>query len=318
MYCKFEARSIIRAAPGEKTKECEKMLDGIINIKKEKGYTSHDVVARLRGILGQRKIGHTGTLDPDATGVLPVCLGKATKLCELLADKEKTYQAVLLLGKVTDTQDVSGNVLNECQVSASPEEIQDCAQGFQGDSLQVPPMYSACRMQGRRLYEWAREGVELERPPRPIHIRRIVVHAVRPPRVWLEVACSKGTYIRTLCHDIGQRLGCGGCMEELVRTRVGAFCLEEALTLGQVECLLEEGELSGYIASVEDMLGQYPKLVCTGQADRLVRNGNPIPFQEGVPVVPGWIRIYDSQGQFRGIYQQKQGTGKYFPVKMFL
>ena len=146
------------------------MLDGIINIYKEKGYTSHDVVARLRGILGQKKIGHTGTLDPDAQGVLPVCLGKAAKLCDLLTDKEKTYRAVLLLGKVTDTQDISGRVLKEYPVSTSPEELKSCVEKFQGDIMQIPPMYSACKIQGKRLYELAREGVVVERPPRPVHM----------------------------------------------------------------------------------------------------------------------------------------------------
>lgn len=293
-------------------------MDGIINIKKEKGYTSHDVVARLRGILKQKKIGHTGTLDPDAVGVLPVCLGKATRLCGLLTDQEKTYQAVLLLGKVTDTQDISGRVLQENTVRAEPEEIEACIQEFQGDSMQVVPMYSACKIQGKKLYELAREGIEVERPPRPIHISRIVVHEIRLPRVSMEVACSKGTYIRTLCHDIGQKLGCGGCMEELVRTRVGAFALEQALTLEQVESLQAEGNLEGHLVSIEQMLKEYPRLVCSHEEDKLVNNGNPLPVKAHGPALSGWLRVYDSQGFFKGIYQQKTGTGKYFPVKMFL
>ncbi len=186
------------------------MFDGIININKEKGYTSHDVVARLRGILGQKKIGHTGTLDPDAVGVLPVCLGKATKLCDLLTDKEKTYQTVLLLGTETDTQDISGQVLRECAVTADPAKICACIQSFQGEIMQIPPMYSACKVQGKRLYELAREGIQVERKPRPVQIHHITVIDMASPRVFMEVTCSKGTYIRTLCHDIGQKLGCGG------------------------------------------------------------------------------------------------------------
>ncbi len=294
------------------------MLDGIINIKKEKGYTSHDVVARLRGILRQKKIGHTGTLDPDAVGVLPVCLGRATKLCDLLTDKEKTYRTVLLLGKETDTQDISGRVVKECDVSAGQEEIRGCIQGYQGDLMQIPPMYSACRVQGKRLYELARKGIEVEREPRPIHIRRITILDMSLPRVSMEVVCSKGTYIRTLCNDIGRQLGCGGCMEELVRTQTGPFSLERALTLDQVEALQEQGRVQECLTSIEQMLSQYPKITCTDGEDRLVDNGNPLSVKGHGPQVLGWVRVYDSQGIFKGIYQQKQGTGKYFPVKMFL
>ena len=295
------------------------MLDGIINIYKEKGYTSHDVVARLRGILGQKKIGHTGTLDPDAQGVLPVCLGKAAKLCDLLTDKEKTYRAVLLLGKVTDTQDISGRVLKEYPVCTSPEELKSCVEKFQGDIMQIPPMYSACKIQGKRLYELAREGVVVERPPRPVHIQKIRVDDIRLPRAVLEVTCSKGTYIRSLCHDIGQQLGCGGCMEELLRTRSGMFGIAQALKLSQVEQLLEEGRLEEQILRIEDMLAEYPRLDCTAVQDKLLDNGNPLPAgKDSGDFGSGWIRVYDRRGVFKGIYQHKENTGKYFPVKMFL
>lgn len=295
------------------------MLDGIINIYKEKGYTSHDVVARLRKILGQKKIGHTGTLDPDAQGVLPVCLGKATKLCDLLTDKEKTYRAVLLLGKVTDTQDISGRVLKENPVSISPEELRSCVETFQGDIMQIPPMYSACKIQGKRLYELAREGVVVERPPRPVHIREISLADIHLPRAVLEVTCSKGTYIRTLCHDIGQQLGCGGCMEELLRTRSGMFGIDQALKLSQAEKLFEEGRLEEQILRIEDILSEYPRLDCTADQDRLLDNGNPLPAEKDKRDFGGvWIRVYDSRGVFKGIYQHRENTGKYFPVKMFL
>lgn len=295
------------------------MLDGIINIYKEKGYTSHDVVARLRKILGQKKIGHTGTLDPDAQGVLPVCLGKATKLCDLLTDKEKTYRAVLLLGKVTDTQDISGRVLKENPVSISPEELRSCVETFQGDIMQIPPMYSACKIQGKRLYELAREGVVVERPPRPVHIREISLADIHLPRAVLEVTCSKGTYIRTLCHDIGQQLGCGGCMEELLRTRSGMFGIDQALKLSQAEKLFEEGRLEEQILRIEDILSEYPRLDCTADQDRLLDNGNPLPaVKDKRDFGGGWIRVYDSRGVFKGIYQHRENTGKYFPVKMFL
>lgn len=294
------------------------MLDGIINIRKEKGYTSHDVVARLRGILGQKKIGHTGTLDPDATGVLPVCLGRATKLCDLLTDKEKTYRTVLLLGRETDTQDISGKVVREGVLSADEEGIRACIAGFTGEIMQIPPMYSARKIQGKKLYELAREGIEVERKPRPVHIRQIVIQKIDLPRVTMEVTCSKGTYIRTLCHDIGQNLGCGGCMEELVRTRVGIFELAQALTLDQVETIRDAGQIGAYLTGIDQVLAQYPKIVCKAREDRLVENGNPLPVRDHGSEISGWVRVYGSSGMFKGIYQVRQGTGKYFPVKMFL
>ena len=197
------------------------MIHGIINVYKEKGFTSHDVVAKLRGIVGQKKIGHTGTLDPDATGVLPVCLGKATKLCDLLTDKNKTYEAVLLLGKTTDTQDITGEVLEEKSTEALTEEkVREAIEGFIGDYEQIPPMYSALKVNGKKLYELAREGKVIERKARPVKILDIQILEIDLPKVRMEVSCSKGTYIRTLCHDIGEKLGCGGCMESLILTRL--------------------------------------------------------------------------------------------------
>ena len=188
------------------------MINGILNIYKEKGYTSHDVVARLRRIAGQKKIGHTGTLDPDAEGVLPVCLGRATKVCDMLTDRDKTYEAVLLLGRTTDTQDISGTVLSECSTEdLEPEKVEECILGFAGEYDQIPPMYSALKVNGRKLYELAREGKTVERKSRRVVIRSIRILEMELPRVRMEVTCSKGTYIRTLCQDIGERLGTGGC-----------------------------------------------------------------------------------------------------------
>ena len=214
------------------------MIHGIINVYKEKGFTSHDVVAKLRGIVGQKKIGHTGTLDPDATGVLPMCLGKATKLCDLLTDKNKTYEAVLLLGKTTDTQDITGEVLEEKSTEALTEEkVREAIEGFIGDYEQIPPMYSALKVNGKKLYELAREGKDIERKARPVKILDIQMLEIDLPKVRMEVSCSKGTYIRTLCHDIGEKLGCGGCMESLIRTRVSTFRIEDAKTLDEIETL---------------------------------------------------------------------------------
>ena len=213
------------------------MIHGVINIYKERGFTSHDVVGKLRGILRQKKIGHTGTLDPDAEGVLPVCLGKATKLCDLLTDKEKTYRAVLLLGKTTDTQDVSGTVLSEAPVTAEEAKVREAILSFVGDYDQIPPMYSALKVNGQKLCDLARAGKEVERKPRRVTIREIRIEKIDLPRVTMEVTCSKGTYIRTLCQDIGENLGCGGCMESLLRTRVERFSLEDAIKLGEVEAI---------------------------------------------------------------------------------
>ena len=204
----------------------QSMYHGIINIYKEPGYTSHDVVARLRGILRQKKIGHTGTLDPAAEGVLPVCLGAGTRLCEAFAGETKTYEAVLLLGLSTDTQDVTGQTLadrSEAAASLSEEAVRRAVLSFEGGYNQIPPMYSALKVGGKKLYELARAGKEVERRPRWVDIPSISIESMELPRVRIRVDCSKGTYIRTLCHDIGEQLGCGGCMERLVRLRVGQF-----------------------------------------------------------------------------------------------
>ena len=218
------------------------MIHGVLNVYKEKGYTSHDVVAKLRGIVKQKKIGHTGTLDPDAEGVLPVCFGKATKLCDLLTDKDKTYQAVLLLGQVTDTQDTSGQVLEKHSTEdLTNEKVENVIRSFEGEYDQIPPMYSALKVNGKKLYELAREGKEVERKARRITIHEIRILEINLPEVKLEVTCSKGTYIRTLCHDIGQKLGCGGCMKELLRTRVERFGLEDSIRLGEIAQLQKEG-----------------------------------------------------------------------------
>ena len=192
------------------------MINGVLNVWKEAGFTSHDVVAKLRGILHQKKIGHTGTLDPDATGVLPVCLGKGTRLCDMLTDETKTYEALLHLGIATDTQDMSGTVTAEAPVTVTEEEVRDCIASFVGEQQQVPPMYSALKVNGKKLYELAREGIEIERKARTVHFYEISILEVKLPLVRMEVTCSKGTYIRTLCHDIGEKLGCHGCMEQLI------------------------------------------------------------------------------------------------------
>ena len=291
---------------------------GVINIYKEAGYTSHDVVAKLRGILKQKKIGHTGTLDPQAQGVLPVCLGKGTKLCDLLADHDKEYEAVLRLGITTDTQDMEGNVLQESSVQVSEEEVRTCILSFQGEQMQVPPMYSALKVNGKKLYELAREGKVVERKARPVTFHKIEVLWMELPKVKIRVQCSKGTYIRTLCNDVGEKLGCGGCMEELLRTRVERFALEDAVKLDEVQKAMEEGTVDSLIFPVDRIFDQYPTAKTTTQGDLLVHNGNRLfseLLQEEPEAESGYVRVYDSEDTFIGLFEKK--TDQLVPVKMF-
>lgn len=296
------------------------MIHGIINVYKEKGFTSHDVVAKLRGIVGQKKIGHTGTLDPDATGVLPVCLGKATKLCDLLTDKNKTYEAVLLFGKTTDTQDITGEVLEEKSTEALTEEkVREAIEGFIGDYEQIPPMYSALKVNGKKLYELAREGKVIERKARPVKILDIQILEIDLPKVRMEVSCSKGTYIRTLCHDIGEKLGCGGCMESLIRTRVSTFRIEDAKTLDEIETLKQEGKLAELLVPIDAMFPFYPKITVKDDWKAFAKNGNPLDLKMLKEACgqdeETQVRLYDESGKFIAIYQWKEK--KYHIVKMF-
>ena len=294
-------------------------MDGVLNIRKEKGYTSFDVVAKLRGILRMKKIGHTGTLDPEAEGVLPVVLGKATKLVDLLTEKQKTYEALLHLGLETDTQDMTGKVLREEPVNVTEEEASAVIRSFLGEQQQIPPMYSALKVDGKKLYELAREGKTVERKPRTVHFYEIEIKKIELPYIRFSVTCSKGTYIRTLCHDIGQKLGCGGCMEELIRTRSGNFDLEDSMTLAQVEEAVKNGTIENRVIRIGQVLKDYPEIFCTREGDRLLENGNALSEK----MVrnnhkEGWVRMCDSQGEFRGIYQWDNGKKRYQPQKMFL
>jgi len=293
--------------------------NGVINIYKEQGFTSHDVVAKLRGILKQKKIGHTGTLDPDAEGVLPVCLGSGTKLCDMLTDRDKTYEAVLLLGQSTDTQDAAGTVLERAEVSVTEEMVREAVLSFTGDYEQIPPMYSALKVNGKKLCDLARAGREVERKARPVVIHRIEILEIDIPRVHMSVSCSKGTYIRTLCHDIGERLGCHGCMEKLLRTKAGQFLLEDSLRLSEVERLRDEGRLSEVILPVDEVLAVFPKAVLKEGSSRLGHNGNPVRKSDFdiQDVQDGKIRVYDHAGIFIGIYVWRPEQCLYRPVKMF-
>ncbi|MDO4491355.1 MAG: tRNA pseudouridine(55) synthase TruB [Lachnospiraceae bacterium] len=298
------------------------MFNGVINVYKEPGFTSFDVVAKLRGIAKQKKIGHTGTLDPDAVGVLPVCLGRATKLCELLTDETKEYKAVLLLGRVTDTQDTSGAVLEEHPVEVSEEELRRVVDSFRGEQMQIPPMYSALKVNGKKLYELAREGKTVERKPRPVTFYELEIGEIRFPEVELRVVCSKGTYIRTLCNDIGEKLGCGGCMAHLTRSRVGVFTLEETKTLAELQELADQGRLSEAVLPVDRIFDDLPQFCTTRESDAMAHNGNTLRTSnlEGAGERT-WkqgeaIRVYDSEQTFVGIYERaKDGSRNCFRLK---
>lgn len=299
------------------------MINGIVNIYKEKGYTSHDVVAVLRKVVGQKKIGHTGTLDPDATGVLPVCLGRATKVCELLTDHDKTYEALLLLGKTTDTQDISGEVLEERDPGDLTEEkVRSCIESFIGEYDQIPPMYSALKVNGKKLYELAREGKTVERKSRKVQIHGIRILEMNLPHVRMEVDCSKGTYIRTLCHDIGEKLQVGGCMEELERTKVGRFLKEDAVTLDEVRQKMEQGEGAELFTPLDQIFAELPAVTVTDAKAWMSYNGNDLP-ERFLLEKEAWtdgqeVRVYDSRKNFIGLYQYRAPKKLFHIKKMFL
>ncbi|MBP3451940.1 MAG: tRNA pseudouridine(55) synthase TruB [Agathobacter sp.] len=299
------------------------MINGIINVYKEKGFTSFDVVAKMRGIFHQKKIGHTGTLDPDAEGVLPVCLGKATKVCDLLTDKDKEYRAVLLLGQETDTQDISGEILNTSEVFVTEQEVRETILSFVGAYEQVPPMYSALKVNGQKLCDLARKGVTVERKARSVTIHKIDIERIDLPEVEMVVSCSKGTYIRTLCDDIGKKLGCFGCMKSLLRTKVDKFTLDNAYTLSQLQQMIDEKEEQEwtFVDSIDSVFYKYPAVVAIEEAQKLVLNGNRIP----VDLVCGetnlknmqQVRLYDFSQKFIGIYSYIEENKEYKPVKLF-
>lgn len=307
------------------------MMNGVINIYKIKGFTSHDVVAKLRGIMKQKKIGHTGTLDPDATGVLPICLGNATKLCDMLTEKEKEYIAKVQLGVTTDTQDMTGTVLSSKEVTASEEEVRETLSSFIGLYEQVPPMYSALKVNGKKLYELAREGKEVERKARSVTIHEIEVLEMNLPTLSIRVKCSKGTYIRTLCHDLGEKLGCGAAMAELERTKSGQFSLETAITLEELEeklkCAGEKREevLQELVIPVDKMFSELQELRLLPEWERLIENGNSFEeknlkreFHIGNRMDKSQYRVYIGQDTFMGVYEFRKGEKKFTPVKMFL
>ena len=297
------------------------MVNGIINVYKEKGYTSFDVVAKMRGIFGQKKIGHTGTLDPDAQGVLPVCLGKATKVCDLLTDKDKVYKATMLLGIQTDTLDISGKVCNKAVVNVTEQQVRDVISTFVGTIEQVPPMYSALKVNGKKLYELAREGKTIERKARKVSIYDITIDEICLPEVVMTVSCSKGTYIRSLCDDIGTKLGCYGCMKDLLRTKVACFDIGDAYKISEIEKLKES-----IVLPVDMLFENIPAVNTVLMAQKLIENGNRIPAEminadgnkQRKYDDEGRYRIYNTEDSFVGIYTYQAETDDFKPVKIFM
>lgn len=276
-------------------------MNGIVIVDKPQGWTSQDVTARLRRVYATRRIGHGGTLDPMATGVLPVFVGRATRGVEFFEHAEKTYETVLLLGRTTDTQDVTGATLAEKAVHLSPADIEKVLPRFRGDILQVPPMYSALKVNGKKLYELARKGQEVERQPRPITVFELTNLGFDGTRLSLRVRCSKGTYIRTLCQDIGEALGCGGCMEALRRVRAGEYGIEDAVPLEQ---LLESETPEQYLRGLDTMFAHWPAVTLTPNQEKRCRNGNPFSS----PLPQGTYRAYSQSGEFLMLAKVEDGV----------
>ena len=302
---------------------------GLLVIDKPQGVTSHDVVAAVRGALHMKRVGHAGTLDPMATGLLVVFAGRATRAVSFSENHTKCYEAHLRLGLTTDTQDTTGTVLSRAERAVSRAELEAVLPQFRGDIMQVPPMYSALKVNGKKLYELAREGIEIERKARTVHFYEISILEVKLPLVRMEVTCSKGTYIRTLCHDIGEKLGCHGCMEQLIRTRVGQFDRNGAHTLDEIAAIVGEGRLSEILVPVDEMFAALRSFATADDhAKKLAENGNPLKpaqIREIGETASGGdfaedeeFRLYLDDGTFVGIYQYRPSQNLTRPVKLFL
>lgn len=284
------------------------MMDGVVIINKEKGYTSQDALRVVKGILQVPKVGHTGTLDPDATGVLPVCIGKATRIAEIIAGTDKEYLAKLVFGSETDTQDASGVVTKSCAYRFEQDKAKDAALSFIGSYLQTPPMYSAVKVNGRKLYKLARQGVTIERQARPVTIHDLIIESMDETGMTIRVVCSKGTYIRTLCEDIGRKTGYLAHMTALVRTRTGPYRLEEALTLKELESLVKEGKKDQVVTDLNTLFEDLPVWKVIPEEDIFLLNGNYLTYP--ADKVPGKIgdvwRMQTSDGHLAGLYKISQ------------
>jgi tRNA pseudouridine55 synthase len=276
-------------------------MDGILNVLKPPGMTSFDVVAYLRGLFREKKIGHTGTLDPGAVGVLPVCVGKATKTIEYLTDKDKKYRAELTLGVTTDTQDNYGNVLKVCDVDLSYEQIYNAIKSFVGSYSQIPPMYSAIKVDGKKLYELARNGISVEREPRNVNIHSIDIIEIKDNKAIFDVECSKGTYIRTLCADIGDKLGCGGHMSFLVRSKAGCFELSNSLTLEEISELSNNNLINEKLIRIESVFEELDRVDLDAVETKKAINGAYVELKNSNLKKGSMTRVYDVNKSFIGL-----------------
>ena len=283
-------------------------MNGIIIIDKPKGKTSHDMVSLMRRLTKIRRIGHTGTLDPMATGVLPICIGCATKAADMLTLSDKCYRAEMILGKTTSTLDAEGKILEEHEVNVTEVEIREAIKSFEGEIEQIPPMYSAIKQNGRKLYELAREGIEVERSSRRVTVNSIDIIEIEGGRIVFEVSCSKGTYIRTLCDDIGKKLGTGAYMSALRRIKTGCFSIDEAYTVDELTALAESGELEGRLKSVDSLFSDCGEIHLNEKQTKSIKNGVRMSWrgkQEGE-----MLRLYDNSGKFICISQIEEGKLK--------
>ncbi len=281
--------------------------NGIIIIDKPKGLTSHDVVGKVRRILNMRKVGHTGTLDPEATGVLPVCVGKGTKVSDMLMVSDKEYTAEVQLGITTDTQDIFGTVLKTCDAShVTVGDIEKAISHFTGEINQIPPMYSAIKINGQKMYDLARRGIEVERKSRKITIYGIELLEIFGDRFIVHIKCSKGTYIRTLCNDIGDYLKCGACMKSLKRTKTSVFDIKDAVTLEQLEQMVQLGTIEDAIIPIDRIFEDYEKYIADDEIKKRILNGAP----STVDVGEGMYRVYDRCGNFLAVGKVEKVNGR--------
>jgi tRNA pseudouridine55 synthase len=295
-------------------------LSGILNVDKPSGMTSHDVVDEIRHLAGQRKVGHAGTLDPMATGVLLVCLGAATRVAEYLMQGRKRYRATVVLGTTTDTYDAEGKIVSSGGASDfARSEIEVALTRFVGPIEQVPPMYSAIKRKGRPLYELARQGKTVERPPRPVEIEAIELLDWAPPALSIEVACSPGTYIRSLAHDLGQQLGSGAYLDTLVRLSSGHFALEDATSLDRLAEAFEHGEEDRYLLALDEAFLEWPAAIVGADAARRIVHGQAVNLEGSIRSETGgtMARAYDLDGSFLAILRHDDESGQWRPKKVF-
>ena len=298
-------------------------MDGILNINKSAGKTSFGVVAMVKRLTGERHAGHAGTLDPDATGVLPVCLGKGTRIIEFLIDTTKIYRAVIELGKATDTYDAAGKITLQGDASdIDVTRLELALESFRGAIRQTPPMYSAVKHKGQKLYELARAGIEIERKSRVVTIHRLVLLDWQPPLVTLEIECSKGTYIRSLANDLGELLGCGAYLKELVRTRCGIFDISDAVSLPQLEEAIKQGDWQQFLHPIDSVLKDFPSLVVDEVGEAAIKTGSPLHAEDNETdngdSGRGYCRAYSADGRFLAILKRETAQEPWRPKKVFI